>query len=63
MNVLSVNSLSKIGREAPLFSDVTFGLNDGEKAALIGRNGSGKSTLLACIAGKIQSDEGTVVTA
>ena len=49
MNILSINNLSKIGREKPLFTDVTFGLNEGEKAALIGKNGTGKSTLLKAI--------------
>ena len=61
MNILSINNLAKIGREKPLFTGVTFGIQEGEKAALIGRNGSGKSTLLATIAGILQPDEGTVV--
>ncbi|MEE0999389.1 MAG: ATP-binding cassette domain-containing protein, partial [Treponemataceae bacterium] len=61
MNLLSVKNLTKIGREAPLFTDVTFGLNLGEKAALIGRNGSGKSTLLNCIAGVLAPDNGTAI--
>ena len=61
MNILSVNSLGKIGREEPLFSKITFGMEAGEKAAIIGRNGSGKSTLLGILAGNITSDEGSVV--
>lgn len=61
MNLLSINNLSKIGREKPLFTGVTFGIQEGEKAALIGRNGTGKSTLLNTIAGVLQPDEGTVV--
>ena len=61
MNILSVNNLKKIGREEPLFSNVTFGLNEGDKAALIGRNGTGKSTLLNTIAGVLAPDEGSVV--
>lgn len=61
MNILSVNNLKKIGREEPLFSGVTFGLNDGDKAALIGRNGTGKSTLLNIIAGVLHADDGSVV--
>ena len=61
MNLLSVNNLAKIGREQPLFTGVTFGLDEGNKAALIGRNGTGKSTLLNTIAGVLQPDEGTVV--
>lgn len=61
MNILSINNVSKIGREDVLFKNVTFGLNEGEKAALVGRNGTGKSTLLACIAGLYEPDEGTIV--
>ena len=61
MNLLSVNNLARIGREKPLFTQVTFGLQEGEKAALIGRNGTGKSTLLNTIAGVLPPDEGTVV--
>lgn len=61
MNLLSINNLAKIGREKPLFTGVTFGLDEGDKAALIGRNGTGKSTLLNTIAGVLQPDDGTVV--
>ncbi len=61
MTLLSIKNLSKIGREKPLFTDVTFGIQEGEKAALIGRNGCGKSTLLNTIAGVLQPDEGSVV--
>ena len=61
MNLLSVSNVARIGREKPLFTEVTFGLNEGDKAALIGKNGCGKSTLLNTIAGLLQPDEGTVV--
>lgn len=61
MNLLSVNNLTKIGREQPLFTGVTFGIDEGNKVALIGRNGTGKSTLLNTIAGVLQPDDGTVV--
>ena len=61
MNILSINNVAKIGREEMLFTGVTFGLNEGDKAALIGRNGIGKSTLLGTIAGVLAPDEGTVV--
>ncbi len=61
LNLLSINNLAKIGREKPLFTGVTFGLDEGDKAALIGRNGTGKSTLLNTIAGVLTPDEGTVV--
>ena len=49
-----------MGREAPLFKDVTFGLNEGDKAAIIGRNGTGKSTLLNVIAGLLPADNGQI---
>ena len=61
MNILSISNLKRIGREKPLFENVTFGLNEGDKAALIGRNGTGKSTLLNTIAGVLVPDEGSVV--
>ncbi len=61
MNLLSVSNVARLGREKLLFSEVTFGLNEGDKAALIGRNGCGKSTLLNTIAGVLQPDEGSVV--
>ena len=61
VNLLSINNLAKIGREKPLFTEVSFGIQEGQKAALIGRNGTGKSTLLATIAGVLTPDEGTVV--
>lgn len=61
MNILSINNVAKIGREEKLFAGVTFGLNEGDKAALIGRNGTGKSTLLSTIAGILQPDEGSIV--
>jgi len=61
MNILSVNGLAKMGREAPLFKEVTFGLNEGDKAAIIGRNGTGKSTLLNVIAGLLPADDGQVI--
>jgi len=49
-----------MGREAPLFKYVTFGLNEGDKAAIIGRNGTGKSTLLNVIAGVLPADDGQI---
>ncbi len=61
MNLLSVSELSRMGREAPLFSGVSFGLDEGDKAALIGKNGTGKSTLLRCVAGELPGDSGQVV--
>lgn len=61
MNILSIKNLAKIGREEALFTGVTFGLDEGDKAALIGRNGTGKSTLLSTIAGLLTPDDGNIV--
>ncbi|WP_111600406.1 ABC-F family ATP-binding cassette domain-containing protein [Chitinophaga skermanii] len=46
----------------PLFSDLNFILNDGEKAALVGINGAGKSSLLKLLAGKLPSAPGDITT-
>ncbi len=61
MNLLSIKDLTKIGREKLLFTDVTLGLDEGQKAALIGKNGAGKSTLFNCVAGVLAPDKGSVV--
>lgn len=44
-----------------LFCHISFSLNSGQKAALIGNNGSGKSTLLNIIAGDLHPSEGEVI--
>ncbi|NTV63818.1 MAG: ABC-F family ATP-binding cassette domain-containing protein [Oscillochloris sp.] len=63
MNLLSIESISKQYAERPLFQEVTFGLNKGERMGVIGVNGSGKSTLLRIVAGIEQPDTGRVVLA
>jgi len=45
----------------PLFENVTFRLEGGERAALVAPNGAGKSTLLRAIAGELAPDSGSVV--
>ena len=42
-----------------LFFDVSFTVNPGEHAALIGVNGVGKSTILRILAGELEPDEGS----
>ena len=61
MNYLTVENLSKSYGEKLLFHDITFGLEKGQKSALIAKNGTGKSTLLNIIAGLEQPDAGQVV--
>jgi len=60
VNYLSAESLSKSFREQWLFKDLTFGIGQGEKVALVGANGVGKSTLLKILTGQLQPDGGRV---
>src|SRR6201985_3273938 len=60
MHYVSVEGLSKSYGIKPLFSDITFHIEEGDKIALVARNGSGKSTLLKILAGKDTADNGTV---
>ena len=61
MNFLSVENLTKSFGERILFSDVTFGIDQGQKVAIVAKNGSGKTTLLNCLMDKEQYDSGKVV--
>ncbi|MFT7239160.1 MAG: ATP-binding cassette subfamily F protein uup [Cyclobacteriaceae bacterium] len=60
MNYLSVEGLAKSYDERQLFENLTFGLEQGQKAALVGVNGCGKSTLLKIIANLETPDRGAV---
>jgi ATP-binding cassette subfamily F protein 3 len=61
--LLTVHGLSKAYIIYPVFEDVTFTLNAGERVALVGPNGVGKSTLLKIIAGLETATGGSVVKA
>lgn len=61
MNLLSVENISKRYGERSLFEGVTFGIDQGQKVALVAKNGEGKTTLLDIISGKANSDTGSVV--
>jgi len=63
MNILSLENVSKTFGIKPLFSSVSFGLDERDKVGIIGANGSGKSTLLKVISGEELSDTGRVVIA
>jgi len=60
LNYLLIEQLSKSYGEKELFSDITFGIDQGSKVALIARNGAGKSSLLNIITGKDLPDSGAV---
>ncbi|MCI0752113.1 MAG: ATP-binding cassette domain-containing protein, partial [Flammeovirgaceae bacterium] len=60
MNFLSAESVSKSFHDKWLFKDITFGISQGEKFALVGNNGVGKSTLLKILSGELQPDQGRV---
>ena len=61
MNYLQVDRLSKSYGVRILFKEISFGLQQGQKTALIAKNGAGKSTLLRIIAGRDVADSGDVV--
>lgn len=58
MNYLSVDRLTKSYSDKILFENITFGIEKGQKVALVGANGAGKSTLLRILAGFETSDSG-----
>ena len=62
-NVLSVEGLTKRFGERLIFEDLHFGLDRGQKAALVARNGTGKSTLMKVLLDIEGPDSGTVTFA
>lgn len=62
MSVLSAYKLTKAFNIYPVFKDITFQINPGEKVALVGVNGAGKSTLMRILAGEERADTGELVT-
>lgn len=61
MNLLSVNNLSKSYGDRILFRNISFGINQGDKVALVAKNGSGKSTLFKILKGIEIADSGESV--
>jgi ABC transport system ATP-binding/permease protein len=60
LNYLSAESVGKTYDDKWLFKDLTLGISQGEKLALVGNNGVGKSTLLKILTGEVQTDTGKV---
>lgn len=58
---LQVEGLTKSYGDRLLFGDVSFGIDKGDKLALVARNGAGKSTFLDIIAGRDTPDSGSVI--
>lgn len=58
--MISVSDLKVEFAARPLFSGVSYVVNDRDRIALVGRNGAGKSTMLKIIAGLQQPTSGTV---
>lgn len=60
MNYLSVDNISKAFSDKLLFENISFGIEKGEKTALIAANGTGKSTMMRILVGKEEADGGKV---
>ena len=60
MHYVSVEELTKSFGIKPLFSNISFDIEEGDKIALVARNGSGKTTLLKILASQETADEGKV---
>ncbi|MBL7763542.1 MAG: ABC-F family ATP-binding cassette domain-containing protein [Chitinophagaceae bacterium] len=58
MHYVSAEGLTKSYGITPLFHDISFHIEEGDKIALVAKNGSGKSTLLKILCGKETQDEG-----
>lgn len=61
MNYLSVENIAKSFGELQLFSNLSFGINEGQKVGFVAKNGTGKTTLLHILAGTEAPDDGRVV--
>lgn len=60
MSLISLNQVSYSLEGHPLFSNLSFAIEAGERTALVGMNGAGKSTLLRLITGELEHDSGVI---
>lgn len=61
--ILNCNNICKTFITDDILKNVSFHIEDGEKAAIVGINGAGKSTLLKIIVGELEADSGSVTIA
>ncbi|MBR5248318.1 MAG: ABC-F family ATP-binding cassette domain-containing protein, partial [Lachnospiraceae bacterium] len=61
--ILSCQNISKAFAEKEVLRNVSFHIEENEKAAIVGINGAGKTTLLRIIVGEMSPDEGLVTFA
>ena len=61
MNIINIEHISKIFGDKVIFQDASCGIQEGDKIGIIGINGTGKTTFLNILAGKEETDEGSVV--
>jgi ATP-binding cassette subfamily F protein uup len=59
-NLVNLKSVDKGYASRSVLTDVTLGVNAGDRIGVVGRNGDGKSTLLALISGAEEPDAGVV---
>ena len=60
MNYISIDNISKAFSDKLLFENISFGIEKGEKTALVAANGTGKSTMIKILVGKEESDKGSI---
>lgn len=60
MNYISIDNISKAFSDKLLFENISFGIEKGEKTALVAANGTGKSTMMKILVGKEESDKGLI---
>ena len=58
--IIACHHISKEFVDKTILSDITFHLEKGDRAAIVGANGAGKTTLLRIMAGELDADNGTV---
>ena len=61
MNYLSIENISKGYGDKLLFENLSFGIDQGQKVALVGSSGAGKSTILQLLLQFYPLDQGKIL--